>query len=201
MDTPILETIEALAAESFALCAPAEVADALGVGVERIGSARLVACRAIDHGWMNRVIGLGVGEPLTEAKIDAAIDGFGGRGIPNFYLQIAPSVESGEVAEWLAARGLVRHSRNWAKFRRGPTAAPPPERTKLRVTTIGREHGDAFAQVVVKGYGMPASVVPWLAALPGTPGWDVYLAFDGTAGVSAAAMFSHGGASWLGFAA
>jgi hypothetical protein len=195
-----LETIEALGLEALCLAASPELRQELGIAVEHIGSARLVTCRALDHGQVNRVIGLGVQEPLSEAAIDQAIEAFASHGIGNFYLQIRPDAEPPELPAWLAKRGLVAHSRRWAKFGRGRTP-PAATRTDLRVEAIERVHAEAFGKIVTTSFGMPAVMSPWLASVVGNPGWSVYLAFDGELPVAAGAMFTHEQVAWLLFGA
>src|SRR6185503_10778310 len=107
------EDVEARAAASMTRAAPPEVAESLGLHTERMGSAWLLACRALDHGQMNRVIGLGLHEPATEADLDRAIEVFDRQGVKNFYLQITPNAEPPELRAWMSARGLIAHSRSW----------------------------------------------------------------------------------------
>jgi hypothetical protein len=57
---------------------------------------------------------------------------------------------------------------------------------------------DDFGHVVQAGFGLPEATAPWFAALADRPGWNAYLAFDGTRPVAAAAMFINGDRAWLG---
>ena len=58
-----------------------------------------------------------------------------------------------------------------------------------------------FAIAVVKGFGMPEQLAPWLAAIVGREGWRAYVVRDRDMAVGGAAMFVSGRTAWLGIGA
>ena len=59
------------------------------------------------------------------------------------------------------------------------------------------DFGTAFAE----GYGLPAALADFAAAVVGRPGWHCFVAYDGRTPVGAGALFESGDAGWLGAAA
>lgn len=163
--------------------------------VARIGSA--VALCMPDTPWMlfNRVIGLGVGEPATEAMVQACCDFYQGAGDIAFGFQLSQQAQPAELSEWLAARGFQRRS-NWAKMIRPAEEMDHP--TDLRIEQIDGSYAEAWAELVVTVFGSPDSHRAWMAAAVSRPDWRFYLAFDGDRPAAAGALFVRGGIGWLG---
>jgi GNAT superfamily N-acetyltransferase len=88
----------------------------------------------------------------------------------------------------------------WMKFRRG-VENPPASPTPLRVEEVGAEGGADFARVVVPASRMPDFMEPWLALLPGRPGWHCFVTYDGREPAGAGALFVSGSTGWLGMGA
>jgi hypothetical protein len=192
----IIEFGEAEAYADVWRAAPADFAASHGLRLEQIGSAVAITMQAVDIILMNRVVGLGLKEPATEWMVDDIVVRYRSAGIQNFAVQLSLAAQPSALPEWLARRGLQRQD-NWAKVYRGPT--PPPEiSTDLRIERIGPEQAVAFAEVVCVAFGMPDFLIPWLAAPVGRPGWQHYLAFDGSIPVATGALFVQGDVGWLG---
>ena len=117
-------------------CADMQLAAAasLGTRVERIGSAVALLASQIPIMLFNRVIGLGLREPATEAMLDDVIAMYREAGVTRYAVQISPAARPAELPAWLEARGLSAHD-NWAKVYR-PAAAPPEISTDLRLSLI-----------------------------------------------------------------
>ncbi len=160
-----------------------------------IGGALCMRLDSVPASTMfNRATGAGLGEPLSEAELDAIVTFLDGT---RFYLSIAPDARPPELPEWLEARGLVP-GYAWTKFAR-PAADPPEARTELRVERV--ETGETFAGVAARGFGMPDIFADWLEPLPGREGWHCFVAFDGAEPAGAGALFVTGKTGWLGIAA
>jgi hypothetical protein len=157
---------------------------------------RVTAIPALDHAFFNRIVGFGVGEPATESMLDEAIAVFQNAGCRNFMAQVSALAQPAQCPEWLAARGF-KPSANWAKMYRGNEPAPRIE-TDLRVEPIGENYAEAFADVVLATFEMPALLRPLMKGIVGQPGWRHYLAFVGEKPVSVASMFVNGEVGWLG---
>jgi hypothetical protein len=176
--------------------APPDFAADFGIRVERLDSAILLVAEQIDDMPFNRVIGLGVMDPATEAMVDDIVTLYQDAGIQNFAVQLSPAAQPPALPVWLEARGL-QHRDNWAKVYR-PGQPPPVIPTDLRIECIGREHAAAFARVACSAFGLPDLLHPWFAATVGWPGWRHYLAWDGDVPVATGALFVRGEVGWLG---
>jgi hypothetical protein len=189
---------EANAWANFYRCAAGEAAAReLRVVVQRVGSAWVTAIPALDATFFNRIVGLGVREPVTEAMLDDAIAVLERAGCRNYMAQVSPTAAPAALTGWLEARRF-KPGRNWAKVCRGNEPARPAS-TDLRIDPIGEGHADAYADVALAAFGMPPSLRPMLRAHIGKPGWRHFLAVDGTRPVAAASMFVDGDTAWLGF--
>lgn len=178
--------------ELIAIKASRALADATDVE----GAAVLRAPATPDSPMLNRVVGLGIARPATEADVDqalAAID----PGVC-FYVAVAPAARPAELPQWLRARGL-EPGWGWMLFRRG-VRDPPAARTTLRVVAVSTTQERAtFARVVRSSYGLANAVEPTLAAAPDN-GWHCFLALDGEQPAGAGAVFVSDSTAYLGLA-
>jgi hypothetical protein len=182
-----LEVSEAAAYRDLYAAAPAALAREHGIRHADLGGGVCCAVDALPGSrLLNRAIGVAADADLGE------LDRFFGA------TRYTVGVLEPGLAPRLAARGFARDY-SWMKFRRG--VDPVDARTELRVERVGAEQGGAFGRIEGAAYGLPAFVASWLAALPGRPGWSVYLAFDGDAAVGAGALWVEGDQGWLSFGA
>lgn len=194
----ILEFAEAHdLAEWFGGMAP-ETVERFGVRLDRIGSAVALRMGPVDVPMFNRIVGLGLREPLDEAALERVEALY--RGGPNlFMVQLSPPALSDELHARLEARGLKR-SDSWAKMIRGPE--PPPEvPTDLRIEPVGPDRAEQFTAVLCEAFGMPPDYAPIASGLLGRPGWHHYAAFDGARMVATGALAVHDGVGMLGLGA
>jgi GNAT superfamily N-acetyltransferase len=145
---------------------------------------------------LNRVVGLGVDEPATEAVLDEALAAMGDT--VSCYVSVAPKARPEALDDWLRSRGL-EPGWGWTAFRRGVDDAPEPS-TSLRLVRVGRAEAPAFGQIVATGYGLPDEVASW-AANAYRAGWDCWLVLDGDEPAAVAGVFIAEGVGYLGFAA
>lgn len=197
--TDALEQIEIDAWRDCWAAAPARFAEAVGLETADLGGPLLAMCRRIDHYQFNRLIGGGLGDDEGRA-LDTAATRFREAGLANGYLQIAPGPRAAALAQRARGLGLRRLERVWTKFSRGAEPAAIPD-SGLVVTVATPETAVAFGRAIAAGFGMPAALVPWLAALVARPGWHVYMACDGDRVVGGAAMYVAGPHAWLGIGA
>jgi GNAT superfamily N-acetyltransferase len=161
------------------------------------GAAVLRVPEAPGSPMVNRVVGLGVESPATEADVDEALAAMG-VGV-TFYVAVAPGAQPAELPEWLRARGL-QPGWGWMSFHRDvrPRAAAA---TTLRVVEVRTDaDAKAFARIVRVGYDLPEVIEPRLARIRDA-GWRCWAAFDGDEPAGAAALFAAEGVAYLGFAA
>ena len=190
----LVEFAEADAYEDLFRYAPPD----LGLSAMRSGGAVLLIAPSLPVVIFNRVIGLGLREPATEATVDQILTRYRAAGSATFAVQLSPSAAPSDLPAWLQARGLPLRDK-WAKAYR----ALPRDvaiQTDLRVERIGQAHATAFAEISCTAFGMPAMMQPWLTAGVGQPGWAHYLAFDGEMPVAGGALFVKDEVGWLGIA-
>jgi GNAT superfamily N-acetyltransferase len=145
---------------------------------------------------VNRLVGLGVDEPATEAALDEALAAIGDD--VSCYVAVAPEARPEALSGWLRDRGL-EPGWGWMTFRREVDRVPETA-TSLRLVRVGRDEATAFGEIVATGYGLPEAVVPW-AASAHRKGWDCWVALDGDLPAAAAGVFIAEGVGYLGFAA
>jgi Acetyltransferase (GNAT) domain len=169
---------------------------AFSSAVEAGGAVVLQVPEAPDSPMLNRVVGLGVERPATEADVDEALAGIGA-GVA-FYVAVAPGARPVELAEWLRARGL-EPGWGWMVFRRD-MERPPSAETSLRLVEVDTaDEAAAFGRIVRMSYGLPEAIEPRLARVPDA-GWRCWLAFDADEPASAAALYAAEGVAYLGLA-
>ena len=166
--TRLVELSEARALDAWFCALPADTAEEWGVRVEAIGSATAVRVAGFPMPLLNRVVGLGIDEPATEALADALVELYRSANVP-FAVQVSPAARPAKLPEWLEARG-IRRGRSWAKFYRD--VEPPPDiPTSLRIEQIGLEQAVAYAQTFLAGFEMPVEMKPMVTGAIGRTGW------------------------------
>jgi len=184
----IVEFVQARSLEDTVRAMPPEVVAHYDVGLGRIGPATAMAIRRVDVPMLNRIVGLGLAEPVTDETIDRIYELYG-RAKVRFMVQMSPAALTEELHARLEARGLPRKD-NWVNLIRG--IEPPPEiRTDLRIEQIGREHAEGFADVICVAFELPREYGVLLTPLVGRAGWRHYLGFDGETAVAAGALYVH----------
>jgi len=183
--------------------APPEVAAHLGHAFEVVEGAYLLILSKLDVPVFNRVLGLGLEKPATEAQVDGIIARYKAAGSSRFFVSVSPGAEPASTVSWLEARGFRRFNR-WAKVERGVEPVPAVT-TDARIEEVGPEHARTFGDVLCRGVGLPEGMGEWrgkwAGRLLGRQGWRIYMAFDGAKAVGAAGTFVKGEWASLGFAA
>jgi hypothetical protein len=184
-------------ADMYAALSP-ELRAALGAGCERRGGAVVLIMQQVPYILFNRVIGLGLTEPATEAALDEMLALFEQHGA-SAAVQLSPPAQPADLPGWLEARDFRREDA-WIKFVRG--VEPPPDApTDLRVEQIGAEGAGGFAEVFAEVFGIPPPLQAWIAGCVERPGWRHYVAFDSDTPAATGALYVEGEIGWLGLAA
>jgi GNAT superfamily N-acetyltransferase len=198
MDIARIEIIERDVLADLFAAAPAELATAYGIAARRLNDGLLMINRRLDSIMFNRIMALGVLEPVRAETLDEGLAAFEAAGIRNWCVQVAPG--TGSLGAMLTERGWSPRPRLWAKFAY-PDGGPESFPTALDIREIGQADALAFGAVVAEAFGLPRETAGWIAALVGQPRWKVYAAFDGPVLVAGGALFIDGRTSWLGFGA
>lgn len=194
----LADFIEAAAFREIYAAAPQQLAASLGLAANEFAGATLLIAPGLQQTMFNRVIGLGVPRPVSEADLDAVIAAYGDDRRPTYWIHWTPTAQPADLPRWLEARGFtLAGRRSWAKMIRG-TEPPPSFDTTLDVRTPTVEEQTAVAEAICASFGMPPAFVPWIAALAKRPAWRAYGAFDGSAAVGGAYLYIGGGTGWLG---
>jgi hypothetical protein len=189
--TPATELVELEAyASYYALGAGAQVA--------RIGGAAALALPDVPSTMLNRVTGLGLAEPATEAHLDAIDEFFAAFGV-EYAVGVSPWAQPPELTGMLAERGFVS-GYGWTKFTRVADEAAASI-TDLRVAVIDAGEGDDFALVVAEGYDLPDSSRDLLRLTPTAEGFTCFVAYADDEPAAAGAVYVLGETAWLGFGA
>ncbi len=192
----IIESAEIAAWTNYYTCAPLDFALKYGVGVQLIGSAWLTVMTRVDSWFFNRINGLGLETPATEALLDEAIGVLKSAGCKEYTVQLSPQAQPPELESWLKARGL-RFRSNWAKMIRGDDP-PASVHCGLRIKAVGVESAGAFGRILLETFEMPPRLLPMMSCQVGKPDWLNYLGYDGDTPVATASMFISGETAWLG---
>jgi GNAT superfamily N-acetyltransferase len=133
-----LETIEAAA-----------IADAFGADAVQAGGVVCAVRPDLDEVYINRVIGLGVLEPASDAVLDRIADVFGSI---RHSVALAPCAQPPDLPDMLRERGYEA-GYAWVKFHR-PAGPPPAAKTDLRVERIGAERSADYVAVLAAGFDL-----------------------------------------------
>lgn len=193
----IVEPVAARAIEDAARAMPRDVVARYDVRLGRLGPVTAMAIRQVDVPMLNRIVGLGLAEPVTDETIDRIYELYDGAKV-RFMVQMSPAALSEALHARLEARGLPRKD-SWVNLIRG--VEPPPEiSTDLRIEQIGPERAEGFADVICPAFELPREYGAFLTGVVGHPGWRHYLGFDGGRPVAAGALYVHDRTGYLAMA-
>jgi GNAT superfamily N-acetyltransferase len=195
--TKRLEGAEIAAWGDFYRAAAPASAAACGLGMYENHGTLAVRAAAADVLGLNRVLGLGVERPASDADIADLVDSFTGAKVPRFFVQPSP-LASATLGVQLEARGF-RHYNNWVKLYRD-TTPPPPVSTDLAIRLIDADRAADFGRIVATCFDWPAPAAGWVADLVGRDGWRCYIAFDGDTPAATGALHVQDGVGWIDFA-
>lgn len=198
-DNVLADHIEAAAWKDFFAAAPAEMGCE---SVELPGTDAIVLrARALPIPIMNRVIGL----QYHDLHIDlfpSIMQLYRDAGIADFWVHAWLPKQAG--AEPHDIDLASRPESRWCKFLFDLDGSMPLPHIDAGVTVRVAQPDEAerVGAVICRSHGMPASMMPWFAALVGRPGWHFFVV-DGAdaAPVAAGALFVDGGRAWLGMGA
>jgi GNAT superfamily N-acetyltransferase len=195
------EFIERAALADLQSAATPQLVEELRLRALTIGSALVSVAGGLPASAIviNRAIGVGLSSPETEETVSELVTAYRSAGIHRYFVQRHPAAQPAQLVDWLLSAKLEK-VRGWQKFRRGQAAAPKI-RTDLRIEQVGPEHGEAFGRIVCDAFDLGDVAVPWLARLPGRPGWHVFMSFDGDEPAGAGTIFSKDGLAWVDFGA
>ena len=187
------EAVERAALADLHAAATQALIDALRLRTIEIGAGLVSIGGALPESAIvvNRAIGLGLGAAEAEATMEAVFEAYRGAGVARYFVQRHPEARPSEIADWCRAAGLEK-ARGWQKFSRGPGPVPDTP-TDLRIAEVGPDHGAAFGRIVCDAFDLGEAAIPWLARLPGRPGWRIFMSFDGDTPAGTGGLFMRDG--------
>jgi GNAT superfamily N-acetyltransferase len=169
--------------------APRTAVDASGIEVFELAGAVCTCMRSEPSlaAW-NRVVGLGVDEPVTPRILDR---------VERFYADRGAGFSVQGAVAGLEGRGYVREP-GAAVFER------PVERVDLAespLAVVDAADGEQFGAVCAAASGLPQVFAAWFAALVGRDRWHCFVACDGHAAVATGVLYVGEMVGCFGFAA
>jgi hypothetical protein len=193
----LADEIEARACRDLYAAAPPQFC----ASAMTIGGATALCLPSMPISYFNRVIGLGMSEPATQAALDALVHHYTAAGVKDYWLHLSPAARPGSLPDWLDARGFkLAPRRSWAKFLRGSEPFPMPN-TGLVVRCAEAADSGLVADIVCTAYGLPGSFAPWFASLTTRTGWRVFLAMKDSQAIASGSLYCSGDTAWLGIGA
>jgi GNAT superfamily N-acetyltransferase len=175
-----------------------ETLTSLGIRLTNTGTAVAGIVAELDILAFNRVIGLGLEEPVTGELIDEIISLYGDAGVKRFFIQISPDALPHGLPDMLTERGFRYHN-NWMKLYRAVEPFPDV-RTEFRIEVVDGSRSALFSDMLATCFEWPDVVKPFLAAPIGRPGWTHYILYYGDTPAACAALFIRGEHASLAFA-
>lgn len=151
---------------------------------------------APDSPMLNRIVGLGVDSPATEAELDEAI---GFMGDVTFYVSLEPQAQGGEIQVWLEERGFAS-GWGWMRFMRDAGSAPDTT-TTLEIREIGADDSATFAGIQRGAYGLPEAADAAIGSVSTAPGWSCWIGFADDEPAAAGALYVQGDSAYFGMGA
>jgi GNAT superfamily N-acetyltransferase len=176
------EVIEQAALQSLFRAADAALRSALGIEWLSLGQGAALIAAGLPSSAIvvNRALGLA---SVDDAARAAAA--YRARGVARFFLNGAPGPVPG-----------LEPARSWRKFHRLAAAPLPEAPVPLPIRALGPDDGPAFARVVCAAFDLGVVAEPWLARLPGQPGWRFFGAFDGDRLAGTGGIYVRGDMGW-----
>ncbi len=197
-----IELIEAEAWAELQLNLSAEILRRLGVSVQRRSGAVLLIAGNSPTLPINRVIGLGLGAPLTERELDDVIGEYAAAGVERFIVQWSPAAQPAVAHDWFLERSFTVLARPITKlYRRAGAMHAIVADPLLTVREIEPRYAQTFEDLVAAPLGVPEGLGPGIRSTIGLPGWRFYLVYDGHRPIAGAALYVKGQMAWCGLGA
>lgn len=168
-------------------------------------AATLMLVPAVPTPTMNRVVGLPGDTPLAQQTLALIRQAFSDGGIAEFWLHAWALPADAVLRADYAARGWQPDAQSaWVKLLCDLDRALPalPHNPALQVRRARADEAQLSGDIVCRSFGMAPALAPWMGAVAGRPGWQVYFACDATGvPVATAALFVDGPRAWFGMGA
>ena len=135
----------------FEDCSPA-FKQKMGIQTHTFGGASATMMGSYPTLFYNRVLGLGIQQPATEAMLDEIIELYSQHEL-SLRIPLSPYAQPGDLPTWLKDRGF-KHTGNLAKMIRG-NEPPPRIETDLRVQRVDESDAAQFGAIFARAFEWP----------------------------------------------
>jgi len=193
------ELIESEAWSDFYHSAPNQTVEQCGIKIFPLGGVNGTIASKLDILAFNRVIGLGIKEPIDERIIDIILNKIEADKVKRFFIQVHPEVYSDNIRKLLVSKNFY-HYNNWVRLARDNS---PAKRIKtiLNVRKLKSNESKTFAQIVINAFEWPEELISWIAAPVERKDWYHYMAYHNDQPIATAAFYLSGEYAWFDFAA
>jgi len=196
------EIIERAEMEALHGLADAATRKRLGLALHPVGDgvASVAAALPASAVVVNRVLGSGLTRAFEPGWIGEAAARYRAAGVGRFFFQLHPDARVPGIARHFAAAGLER-ARSWQKFERGRDEPIEARPSGLTVREVGPEHGADFARIVCAAFDLGGAAEPWMARVPGSAAFQIFMSFEGETPAGCGGVFIRGDEAWTDFGA
>ncbi len=158
------------------------------------------AIPSLDILAMNRVLGVGLTQPITQATIDQIRFFYEKAGSARYFIQLPPMIVNEELEFLLMANGFAHHN-NWTKLYRRVVPLVLETNRELSIRKIDRSEADNYGQLIFMSFDWEDTrLASWLASTVGQNGYTHYIVSWKGRDIAAGALFVEGEMSSMAFA-
>jgi hypothetical protein len=189
-DAQLAEQIEGEWVMEYLGGAPETVRRDLGIHTARIAGAVVVGMAKGRKPTWNRVLGLGIEQPIDRAALSELNDFYLSTGLPSGVIQVPDEALPDDWEELAEEFGLITQS-SWIKLLgRIEDLGPVGSQSELPVRPVEPADAEAWARVCVKALGSGVGVVEAMfASLIDRPGFRSFGAWSGGRVVGGGSVF------------
>lgn len=193
-----VELSEAHAYERLLRGAPLAMAERYGLSCRSVGSAvALMASGHRDSLILNRVIGLGVREPVGDDALQSIDLLYAAAGCNAYALEISPFAQPSNLPTTLRTKGFFPFKQTTMFYRRAEPIAP--QACAFQIRRAQADEAPGFVDTCVGIFGLDEPVHGLLMATFSDPAWQHWLAVDGNAPIGVAITHLAGDVAWIGW--
>ncbi len=190
------EKIEREALISLHKYCSSDSAKTLGLNMANMGDAVLAAAVNDPSVVINRTLGLGTANKITQEMLEKVFHFYEELHIMKYFIHIYPEELPENGQDMLDSLGLQK-ARGWMKFSRDNSPAPDAP-TELEIREAhSSEEALYFGKIVANAFGMTENSAPMLAGLYNDPSWHIFLSYSGDSPAGAGAMYVSGQSAWM----
>ncbi len=168
-----------------------EIVEKLGIRFVEIDGAVCCSAAKLDVLGFNRVIGLGISNPISDDQLEKIIEFFNNAGAKRFFVQVSPAAQRNNYEEILL-KHRFEHYNNWAKFYKKLNTKLPPPKSSVIIDEVGISEAQIFNKVMKDAFEFEDELEMLLSQTIGRNGWKHYLAKDKEAAIGAGSVFLNG---------